>query len=187
MLEYLTQLDRTVFVFINTTIANPVTDLLMPIVTDDWLLRALYAVAILTILWKGDRRLRWMVLFSILTLALTDQISASYLKEWIGRARPCHTMTGIHLLVPCGSGKSMPSSHAANCFGQAILFGVAYAKWRWDLIVFATVVALSRIFVGVHYPGDVLVGAMVGSLIGGVVVFAYLRLPVSKVSPKNTP
>ena len=187
MLEQLQQLDQMVFHFINTTLANPVTDVLMPVVTDDWLLLALFAVAVLVMLWKGDRRLRWLVLFSVLTLALTDQVSSFYLKNWIGRLRPCQTMTGVHLLVNCGSGKSMPSSHAANCFGQAILFGILHTRVRWPLIIFAAVVALSRVFVGVHYPGDVLVGTIIGLAIGAVVAVVYLKLPVGKLSPKNTP
>jgi membrane-associated phospholipid phosphatase len=189
MLESLTQLDQTIFFFINGTLANPVTDLIMPIITSDWVLRILYAVIVIMLLIKGDRKLRWLVLFSIVTLALTDQISSMYLKEWIARPRPCHTIpvSQIHLLVNCGSGKSMPSSHAANCFGQALLFGLVYRRVWWELIIFASLVALSRVFVGVHYPGDVLVGALVGALVAIPLVYAFRALPISKISIKNTP
>jgi len=185
MLETLAHLDQTAFLFINVKLANPVTDILMPEITSDWNLRILYTAAIMVLLWKGNRELRWLVLFSILTLALTDQVSSLYLKDWIGRLRPCATLSGVHLLVECGAGKSMPSSHAANCFGQAALFGLLYARARWPLVAFATVVALSRVFVGVHYPGDVLVGTVIGSSIGLIVAAVFRFLPVSK--PKNTP
>jgi undecaprenyl-diphosphatase len=116
---------------------------------------------------------------------LTDQVSSIFLKDWIGRIRPCATLSGVHLLVACGAGKSMPSSHAANCFGQAALFGLLYVQARWPLVIFASLVALSRVFVGVHYPGDVLVGTMVGLMIGLIVAWVFRRLPVS--GPKNTP
>jgi membrane-associated phospholipid phosphatase len=182
MLETLSQIDKALFLFINVKLANPFTDLIMPILTDDWNLRIVYALAMGMIIWKGDRRLRWLVLFSCLTLALTDQISSMWLKEWIGRLRPCHTLPilDIHLLVPCGSGKSMPSSHAANCFGQALLFGLTYARVRWPLLIFAFLVSISRVFVGVHYPFDVLAGIGVGIVVGVAVYYAWSRLPIAK-------
>jgi len=166
MLEWLAQLDAAVFLFINVTLANPVTDLIMPVVTSDNLLRVLYATALILILWKGSARLRWTALASIFVLAVTDQAVSHLLKPWIGRLRPCHVLDGINLLVGCGGGKSMPSSHAANAFGQALLFGWLYRPVRWWLLAVAAVIALSRVFVGVHYPGDILVGAIIGSLVG---------------------
>ncbi len=175
MLEYLAHLDTILMHFINVSLANPVTDFLMPLITDDIFLRSLYAASIVIILWKGDRRLRWMVLFSALTLALTDTSVNMYLKHWFGRVRPCHTLVDLRVLVNCGAGLSMPSSHAANSFGQALLFAVPYPKLRWGLIGFAAIVALSRVFVGVHYPFDVLVGALVGGLIGFIVAKIYQR------------
>jgi undecaprenyl-diphosphatase len=60
----------------------------------------------------------------------------------------------------------MPSSHAANAFGQAVLFSVTYRRWAWPLLVFAALVALSRVFVGVHYPFDILVGSIIGAVVG---------------------
>jgi len=172
MLEWLDQIDRAIFLFVNVTLANPVTDLIMPVVTSDNLLRVLYGVIMLALLWKGSARLRWMVLFSALALLLTDQLSSGLLKPLIGRLRPCQALENIHLLVACGGGKAMPSSHAANAFGQAVLFAVSYASLRWPLLIVAAVVALSRVFVGVHYPGDIIVGALLGSAVGLALTFA---------------
>lgn len=169
MLDWLADIDRAVFVFVNSGLANPFTDAVMPFITSNDMLRTLYGLALLLCLWQGDSRLRWLVLFSGLTLLFTDQITANLLKDLIGRPRPCHAesmLPNVHLLVGCGGGKSMPSAHAANAFGQAFLFGLAYRNIRVYILSFASLVALSRVFVGVHYPGDILVGAILGFLIG---------------------
>lgn len=175
MLDIIVQLDRTLFLFFNMTLANPVTDLVMPIITSDVLLRLFYGVAMALLLWKGDARLRWLVLVSVIVLALTDQISAGLLKPMIGRLRPCHVLENINLLVGCGGGKAMPSAHAANAFGQAVLFAVLYRRVRWPLLSFATLVALSRVFVGVHYPADVFAGALLGALVALLLVTIFNR------------
>ena len=184
MLETLAELDRALFFFFNVALANPVTDFVMPMVTSDYLLRAGYALAIGLMLWKGDARLRWLVLVSIIVLACTDQLSAGLLKPMIGRLRPCHVLDNINLLVGCGGGKAMPSSHAANAFGQAILFALLYARVRWWLVGVATLIALSRVFVGVHYPADIMAGALLGTLVALALVFVYERL-LQKRLPGN--
>lgn len=166
MLDWLNGLDRAIFFFVNVQLANPVTDWSMPIVTSDTFLRTLYALAIVLILWKGNRQLRWAVIFSGLALVLTDQVVSHLLKVWIERPRPCQALTGIHLLVNCGPAFSMPSSHAANAFGQAALFSYQRRAVTLYLMIFAAIVALSRVFVGVHYPFDILVGALIGLLVG---------------------
>ena len=175
MLETLIGLDRAIFYFINVTLANPVTDFAMPIITSDHALRALYAVAVILLLWKGDAKVRWLVLFSGIALLLADQSSAGLLKPLINRLRPCHELANIHLLVGCGGGKSMPSAHAANSFAQAVLFGMYFRRVRLGLLVVAFLIAISRVFVGVHYPGDVTVGALLGSLVGLIVWLGYRR------------
>lgn len=175
MLEYLTGIDRTLFLFINVYLANPVTDFIMPVVTSDTLLRVIYGAGIAILLWRGDRRLRWLSLFSAVVLLLTDQVSSNLLKDLIARPRPCLELSQIHLLVDCGVGFSMPSSHAANLFGQAVLFSYHVRAARWYLVLFASLVGLSRIFVGVHYPFDVLAGVMLGFLVGGSAAVTFKR------------
>ncbi len=177
MLEFFIQLeamDQALFFFINQTLSNPVTDILMPFVTSDMNLRIFYAASLFLILWKGDTKLRLAVIFSLVTVAICDQMVSSLLKPLLGRPRPCHELE-VHLLVGCGGGLSMPSSHAANLFGQAFFFRKVAPFTAKYLIPLAIVVGLSRVFVGVHYPADILVGSALGTLVGLGVSFAFLH------------
>lgn len=178
MLEWLNELDKILFILINVELANPVTDFIMPIITSDNVLRIGYGLAMLLLLWKGSARVRWMVLFSAVTILVSDQISSHLMKSIFERARPCQIMSDIHLLVNCGGGFSMPSSHAANSFAQAAFWGAHNKKSQGYLIIVAGLIAVSRIFVGVHYPGDVFVGTIVGSIIG--LILAALFTSFSK-------
>lgn len=177
MLEFFVQLaeiDRSLFFFINQTLANPVTDVLMPFFTSDMNLRIFYATCLFLLLWKGDSKLRLAVIFSLVTVAICDQAVSTFLKPLLGRPRPCHELE-VNLLVGCGGGLSMPSSHAANLFGQAFFFRKVAPFTAKYLIPLAIIVALSRVFVGVHYPADILIGSALGTLVGIGVSFGFLR------------
>lgn len=175
MLEFLANIDRDLFLFINYSLANTVTDLIMPFITSDMILKIVYAVAMFLVIAFGNARLRWMVLVSLVVILLTDQISAGFLKDIFGRMRPCHSFdpSQINLLVGCGGGKSMPSAHAANAFGQAVFWGWGHRKVALYLYLYAALIGLSRVFVGVHYPFDVVVGAIIGFTIGLSVIFIF--------------
>ncbi|MEK7774572.1 MAG: phosphatase PAP2 family protein [Candidatus Zixiibacteriota bacterium] len=185
MLESLQAIDLTLFRFINDTLANPVTDFIMPIITSDWNLRIIYAVAMILLLWRGSKETRWIVGFSIVAMLIADQLASGFLKELIKRERPCQTLDAVHLLVNCGSGKSMPSSHATNAFAQAAFFCVSFRKHGWWLFLFAALVAISRVFVGVHYPADILVGALLGSMVGVAIAWLNSALRRSKGNSIN--
>ena len=176
MLEFLMQYDLMFFLFINVKLANPVTDFIMPCITSGQAIIGTYVICLALLLWKGDRKLRWMVLVSVIVLTLCDQTSSAFLKKWICRARPCHVLADINLLVNCGAGYSLPSSHATNVFGQAFLFSLHYKDYAGYLFAYAFLVSISRVFVGVHYPGDILGGAIVGGIIGtaAALIFAVV-------------
>lgn len=165
LLTWLAGIDKALFFFINQTLANPVTDFIMPIATSDTNLKIFYGMIVIFVLWKGDNRLRFALIFSALTIAISDQTSSHFLKPLIGRPRPCHEME-VRLLVDCGGGLSMPSSHAANLFAQAFFFWRVAPKSARILMPAAFIGAISRPFVGVHYPFDTLVGTVVGAASG---------------------
>jgi len=176
MLEYLAELDKILFLVINVYLANPVTDLIMPVITSDNVLRVIYVLILIGMAWFGDRRVRWLILFSVIAMAASDQLSSNFLKHLIERDRPCHVFTNINLLVACGGGFSMPSSHAANVFAQAVLLSRHVKLLAWPMYILAIAVSLSRVFVGVHYPADIVVGALVGWLVARIVSFVFARV-----------
>lgn len=189
ILASLVALDKSIFRFVNQSLANPVTDVIMPFITTDLHLKIFYGVCLFLILWKGDRRMRWAILGSLVVVTLSDQISSAILKPLAGRLRPCKIME-VHLLVGCGSGFSFPSSHAANLFGQAFFFLPVFPRSGKFLIPLAVLVALSRVFVGVHYPGDILAGAILGTAVGLVIAILFSKVYrrfYSKSAPGGKP
>lgn len=182
MIELLYSIDVAVFRFINGTLANPVGDFLWPLITDyDRLLpvRILLVGVWAWLLIKGGIRGRTVGILLIPLILLSDQTSSSFIKEIVGRPRPCHVIDGVqavqgvHMLVDCGAGKSFPSSHAVNNFAVATLFAVYFWRWRWWFYGWAALVALSRPAVGVHYPSDILGGAVIGTSLALALVYLW--------------
>jgi undecaprenyl-diphosphatase len=170
-MEIITNIDTWLFYLINVGLSNPLFDKLMPFITDqkNWML--VYIFLIGWMLWKGGKEGRIFAISLIVAIALTDQINSGLLKEFFGRIRPCHVLDDINLLVPCGGGKSFPSSHAANNFAAASVLTYFKPQYKWLYFSIAALVALSRVFIGVHYPLDIIGGACVGLFIGSTVAF----------------
>ncbi len=170
MLDWLLEIDTAVFLTLNRELANPVFDAIMPILTNQWVLRAVLVLVLAAVALFGGRRGRIVAVLAIVTVTISDQLSASVVKPLIERVRPCHVLGDVHLLVNCSQGYSFPSSHAANVCGQALLIGNFFPRWRWALWILAILVSYSRIAVGVHYPLDVIGGAAVGMLSGSLMI-----------------
>lgn len=178
MTDFLYSIDVAVFRFINGTLSNPVTDKLMPFITDvtHWYL--VYVLLWFIILFKGGKYRIGLAIGMILLVTISDQISSNLLKNLIERVRPCKVLENVHLLVTCTDSFSFPSSHAVNNFAAAMFFSFFYRNLKWILFSVATLMALSRIFVGVHYPSDVVGGALIGILIGYILAVLYNYLLV---------
>jgi len=179
MMDILQAIDVSLFRSLSGGLANPVFDLLMPFLTDlnkQKIVLVLVAVIILWMLVKGDRSIRWAAVLLIVTIAVSDQLSSSVIKHWFERPRPCHMLANVRLLVDCGSGFSFPSSHAVNNFAGALVLAWFIPRGVWWFFGFAAVVAFSRIYVGVHYPLDILGGAVIGLVCGGLVLVLFHAL-----------
>jgi undecaprenyl-diphosphatase len=122
------------------------------------------ALAWIYLLARGGRRGRELAVAFAVTLLLTDQISSHVIKPWVGRTRPCFSVPGVTALVHQIRSASFPSSHAANSFGAATLIALHDRRWAGAAWGIAALVGISRVYVGVHYPSDVLAGALLGVL-----------------------
>lgn len=166
MLDLLLQIDTALFRFINGSLANPVFDAIMPVVTEAKYWMPVYLALFAWLLWKRRREGAVICLLLALGAVIGDQFNSMWLKEWVGRIRPCHAIEGVRLVgVWCGSGKSFPSSHAVNNFAAATILRYFYPKRCQVWCSIAVIVAFSRVYVGVHYPLDVMAGAAEGALI----------------------
>ena len=171
MINHLIQLDQQWFSAINQGLANPVFDVLMPILRNRLTWVPLYLLASYFAIKKFGRTGGFMLLFGVLCFALADYTSASILKPWVARLRPCNTPgLSVRSLVNCGTGFSFPSSHATNHFALAVFFVVLFGRqFKWAIVLpllWAFSIAFAQVYVGVHFPVDVMSGACIGALIG---------------------
>ncbi len=167
----LPELDTLIFIFINKNLQSNILDMLMTFVTE----RA-YLFFLPPFLWfffRDTKKTLVVLLLAILSLSLSDWMGNS-LKYYFERIRPCNELEGVRLLVGCGGSFSMPSNHAANAFAFAIPFFIFFKnKIRYAFLAVALLVALSRVYVGVHYPSDILAGALLGSALALSVFWLY--------------
>lgn len=176
MLTWLLNVDRELFFLINRDLQNLFFDLIMPFITNQRNWTPLFVVIILGLLWKGGRKGRWALLLLAAALTLSDQLSSSVIKPLVKRERPCVTygeLGMVHLPTGITRSPSFPSSHAANSASAATVLAFLYPQWRTVCVLAAALVAFSRVYVGVHYPLDVLAGALLGFLSGALVVFIF--------------
>jgi len=180
MAELFTSWDIALFYFVNRTLQNPVFDILMPFVTNkyNWIIPVLLLYVWLW--WKGGRTGWSAALLIIPVIILSDQISASLLKPFFHRTRPCVALEDVHMLIGLKRSLSFPSSHATNMFAAAALFAMFFPKGSRYYFGFAALVAYSRVYVGVHYPFDVFGGALLGVAISIFVVWIWNLLIASR-------
>lgn len=179
MLEYLIKIDKLIFTFFNTTISNPVFDVFFPIITnqDIWIFPILVGVIVLSI--KGGRRGRICSMTLIVGIILADYTSAQILKPFFQRLRPSHELIDeIRLLVSRGGKYGFVSSHAANMYVAATILGYFYSQHKKIFFTIAALVAYSRVYVGVHYPGDILFGGLLGYGLGWMVLTFWVMIKI---------
>ena len=163
MIAWLQSADTALFHWINLSLANPVFDKLMPFVSDPPGLAAALAVVLPAVLWKGGARARVCAAMVLLCLCVGDWVIASEIKHAVARPRPFRVLPDARLLIGIGGSYSMPSSHAMNWFGAAMVTAIYYWRSIFVMLPLAALVGFSRIYNGVHYPSDVLAGAILGA------------------------
>jgi len=164
------RLDQQLFLFLNS-LNSPFCDQVMHAISGRVIWIPLYLAILIYLGIKYKRKFLVILLFIILAATMADQFSV-IIKNLVQRLRPCHepALDGlVHLFKgECGGQFSFVSSHATNSFDVALL-SLLFIRKRWftiSIILWATVIGYSRIYLGVHYPADVICGSILGSLVG---------------------
>lgn len=179
MIDFLEHIDKEIFFLINGNYSNTA-DLFFEFVSRKLVWIPFYLVLLILCI-KTLKSKWWILLIAIpLLVTATDQVSVHLFKNVFLRYRPCHNLelSGMVHIVNgyCGGKYGFISSHAANAFGLAtfvwLIIRNKYKYWFWILFIgYASLIAYSRVYLGVHYPSDVAVGALVGIVIGAIFYF----------------
>jgi len=166
--------DSWLFLKINTAWTNSLLDSVYPWwrEANTWI--PLYLFLLIFGIMNFKKKVIPWLLFVAITLMLSDQISSTFIKNWVARPRPCREEALIGkarlLLDNCSGTFSFPSSHAANHFAFATFLFITlqpvFKKWNYLFFVWAATVAYGQVYVGIHYPLDVIVGGILGCGIG---------------------
>jgi undecaprenyl-diphosphatase len=183
MLDALLGWDEHIFRLLNGNWLNAVLDRLLPLVTDagNYVL-PFVAVAIVVVLVGRMRGLRFLVL-AVVSVVVADAIGTHIFKYLFLRARPCVGLADVRLLVGCTKRPSFPSNHAVNASVLATLATLYMPRLWLPAAALAILVGYSRVYVGVHYPLDVLAG----SALGIVVALAFSRVMNFLWPPSSEP
>lgn len=171
MIEWLDQIDKAIFLFLNS-FHSDVSDKIWLLITNipTWIPLYIVILAMMIRTFKKDSF--YLIIGLLLVVLFSDQFTSGFMKPFFLRPRPCHDPEIghlVHLAKRCGGQFGFASGHAANSFGIAMFVWMtfrSYWKWTWVLFLWAALVAYSRIAIGVHYPGDILVGGAVGVFFG---------------------
>ena len=189
MIHQLISYDQQLFLFLNG-MHSPVFDFIMYWLSEKLIWVPLYAW-MLFYMWREHRSRLWLVIiFIALLVTFTDQVSVQVFKNIFHRLRPCHNpeLEGLVRILNghCGGKYGFISSHACNMAGIALFSGLMLRKrFKWllpSLIVWSILIGYSRIYLGVHYPADVVVGFFVGGIIG-FLVYSFFNYVNGKLKP----
>lgn len=188
MLDTLLQWDQWLFHVVNYDWHNGWLDAVMPYWREKKMWIPLYLIIGGFVFYRYRLKGLYFILAAVLTIAIADPLSSQLIKKNFQRDRPCREATlqqEVNLLIPCGGGYSFTSSHATNHFAIGVFLfltiGNLIRTWRWLFLFWAASIAFGQVYVGVHYPLDVIAGGLVGSLIGWLVFRLYEHWPSIRI------
>jgi undecaprenyl-diphosphatase len=180
-LHWLKGWDTRLFLEVNTEWTGSFGDFIFPVLRYPQTWIPLYAALFFYAAWKFKWKSWSWVLMAVVCITVTDQVSSHILKGLFDRLRPCQdaSLAGIaRLLVDhCPGNASFPSSHAVNHFGIGVYFCYSlkpyFKKWSYLFLLWAAAICYAQVYVGVHYPLDVLGGSVLGIFLGGIMAFIF--------------
>lgn len=190
MIEFIKTIDHNLFVFLNTFCSNIFFDYFFKFITDTHNLYLLMLFAGILFLIKSKVNALKIIVVVVIAMGISDLIGGQILKPFFGRLRPshpCYFVEGKHLffeganfLFGMKRGGSFPSNHAMNAFAFATVLTLYFPRNFFYFYTFSALVAYSRIYVGVHYPLDIIGGGFLGFIIGMFVyyLFYYIKLVI---------
>jgi membrane-associated phospholipid phosphatase len=175
--------DLELFLKVHRGLSCGFLDWLAPLLRNKFFWSPLYLFLIIFLVREYKRKGWYMVGLMLFSFGLGDTVASRVIKPIVARIRPCNDFQLANLIihrVPCGSGYSFPSSHATNHFAIAVfLIIIFYKSWKPVLpigLIWAFLISMAQVYVGVHYPLDTLAGALLGSSIGMFTGTLYKRL-----------
>lgn len=162
MMDFLYSIDLTVFYFFNHTLSVPALDRFFSVITsvNSWYIAY---IILLGISWfKGGVKGKVAVIGVLLLITATDQLGYKVLKEIFMRERPCIALSDVLTPTGCNGTFAFPSNHAINNFAAATFFWLLFPRLKWVLFITASLIAISRVYLGLHYPSDIIAGALIG-------------------------
>ncbi len=171
MLEWLKQIDESLFLVLNQA-HDPFLDPIMIFLSAKKVWIPLYLIIIFYLGFTFRRKAIVIIIAILLAVGASDRVTSGIMKPGFQRLRPCHELhlkETIHLPGKCGGKYGLASSHAANTFALAMFLLFLLRKEApviaCVMIIWAILVSYSRIYLGVHYPGDLIAGGLTGTLL----------------------
>jgi undecaprenyl-diphosphatase len=172
ILELIQSIDESIFRFINHDLSNAFFDHTLVPFRNKYFWVPLYLFLVVSTILRFKKHAYIIILTAVLCVYISDGISSKIIKPSIERVRPCNNsdLVGVYVKAPCRNSHSFVSSHAANHMAVACFFCLLFysRKKRWPLLLYlwAFLVSIGQVYVGLHYPTDILVGGILGLLIG---------------------
>ena len=163
-------IDTYLFFFINRDAQNVFFDILMPLISNKKFWYPFILAGFVYFFIKDRKKASTVFLMVLLALGISEHLTSNFFKPFLGRLRPCNALEGVHLLVGCSDSFSFPSAHASNAAAISTVVCYEYRKLIIYMALAVLLVCYSRVYLGVHYPLDVLMGMFSGAVYGLTVV-----------------